>query len=139
VIHIKASGKTVDGMHNWQYTDEELDKLKDPDIKIAYLVNPSNPPSVALNPRERKKIIGIIKKDNPDLMFITDDVYGTFVKGFRSLMAEIPQNTLSVYSFSKYFGCTGWRLGIIALHEKNIYDRMIKELPENKKKALDKR
>ena len=139
VIHINATGKTVDGMHNWEYPDDELDKLKDPEIKIAYLVNPSNPPSVALSPRERKKIINIIKKDNPNLMFITDDVYGTFVKGFRSLMAEIPHNTLGVYSFSKYFGCTGWRLGVIALHEKNIYDRMIKELPESKKKALHKR
>jgi len=136
VIHINATGKNVDGIHSWEYPDEELEKLKDPAIKIAYLVNPSNPPSVALSPRERKKIINIIKIDNPNLMFITDDVYGTFVKGFRSLMAEIPHNTLGVYSFSKYFGCTGWRLGVIALHEKNIYDRMIKELPEAKKKAL---
>jgi len=136
VIHINATGKTNEGMHSWEYPDQELEKLKDPDIKIAYLVNPSNPPSVALSPRERKKIIDIIKKDNPNLMFITDDVYGTFVKGFRSLMAEIPHNTLGVYSFSKYFGCTGWRLGVIALHEKNIYDRMIKELPDAKKKTL---
>lgn len=139
VVHIKASGMTKDGFHNWEYPDEELEKLKDPDIKVAFLVNPSNPPSVALNPRERNKIIEIVEKDNPRLMFITDDVYGTFVSGFRSLMAEIPHNTLGVYSFSKYFGCTGWRLGVIALHEENIYDRMIRELPDNKKKALHKR
>lgn len=139
VIHINAIGKTSEGYHDWQFPDEELDKLKDPDIKIAYLVNPSNPPSVALSDRERRKIIQIIKKDNPNLMFITDDVYGTFVNGFRSLMAEIPQNTLCVYSFSKYFGCTGWRLGVIALHEKNVYDKMIRELPEDQKKALHKR
>jgi len=72
-------------------------------------------------------------------MFITDDVYGTFVEGFRSLMVEIPRNTLCVYSFSKYFGCTGWRLGVIALHETNIYDKMIRELPEEKKRALHDR
>jgi len=139
VTLINAKGLNKDGMHNWEYPDQELDKLKDPQIKVAYLVNPSNPPSVALSAKERKKIIGIIKKDNPNLMFITDDVYGTFVNGFRSLMAEIPHNTLGVYSFSKYFGCTGWRVGVIALHEKNIYDRLIKELPESKKKALHKR
>ncbi len=139
VVLIQAKGLTKDGMHNWEYPDKELDKLKDPQIKVAYLVNPSNPPSVTLSAGERKKIIGIIKKDNPNLMFITDDVYGTFVEGFRSLMAEIPHNTLGVYSFSKYFGCTGWRIGVIALHEKNIYDRLIKELPDNKKNALHKR
>ena len=26
-----------------------------------------------------------------------------FVPGFRSLMADLPQNTICVYSFSKYF------------------------------------
>ena len=139
VTLIQASGVNKDGMHNWEYPDKELDKLKNPQIKVAYLVNPSNPPSVALSTVERKKIIDIIKKDNPNLMFITDDVYGTFVNGFRSLMAEIPHNTLGVYSFSKYFGCTGWRIGVIALHEKNIYDKLIHELPENKKTALHKR
>lgn len=139
VVHINAKGLTKEGTHSWEFPDKELEKLKDPDIKVAYLVNPSNPPSVALNDRERKKIIDIIKKDNPELMFITDDVYGTFVNGFRSLMAEIPHNTLGVYSFSKYFGCTGWRLGVIALHEKNIYDKMIKKLPKGKKNKLFKR
>ena len=30
-------------------------------------------------------------------MILTDDVYGTFVPGFRSLIAEIPHNTILVY------------------------------------------
>ena len=30
----------------------------------------------------------------------------------------------SVYSFSKYFGATGWRNAVIALHEDNIYDKI---------------
>jgi len=139
VIHISATGKDNEGQHSWEYPDSELNKLKNKKIKVAFLVNPSNPPSFQLNLRERKKIINIVKKDNPDLMFITDDVYGTFVDGFRSLMVEIPGNTLCVYSFSKYFGCTGWRIGVIALHEKNIYDRKIEELPESIKKKLSNR
>jgi aspartate 4-decarboxylase len=58
-------------------------------------------------------------------MLLTDDVYGTFVPGFRSLLGEFPRNTIGVYSYSKYFGCTGWRLGTIAVHEDNIFDEMI--------------
>jgi len=54
-------------------------------------------------------------------------------------MAEIPENVIGVYSFSKNFGCTGWRLGVIAVHENNIMDRMIAKLPEAWKKRLDKR
>ena len=62
-------------------------------------------------------------------MIISDDVYGTFIHGFRSLMADLPYNTIGVYSYSKYFGVTGWRLGTIALHENNVFDKLIKELP----------
>ena len=72
-------------------------------------------------------------------MLLTDDVYGTFVNDFRSLMGEIPRNTIGVYSYSKYFGCTGWRLGVIAIHQDNIFDEMIGKLPDNHMKALDKR
>jgi aspartate 4-decarboxylase len=72
-------------------------------------------------------------------MLLTDDVYGTFVDDFRSLLGELPQNTIGVYSYSKYFGCTGWRLGVIGIHENNIFDKMITELPEADVKALDKR
>jgi aspartate 4-decarboxylase len=44
-----------------------------------------------------------------------------------------------VYSYSKYFGCTGWRLGTIAIHENNIFDEMIENLPEETKELLDAR
>ena len=72
-------------------------------------------------------------------MLLTDDVYGTFVDDFRSLLGELPENTIGVYSYSKYFGCTGWRLGVIAVHEDNIFDKMIAKLPAEQLKALDKR
>jgi aspartate 4-decarboxylase len=66
-------------------------------------------------------------------------VYGTFVEDFRSLLGELPYNTIGVYSYSKYFGCTGWRLGVIAVHEDNIFDKKIAALPKPQLQALDKR
>jgi aspartate 4-decarboxylase len=83
--------------------------------------------------------VNLVKTKRPDLMLLTDDVYGTFVNDFRSLLGELPYNTIGVYSYSKYFGCTGWRLGTIAVHEKNIFDDMIAKLPAEHVKALDKR
>ena len=70
-----------------------------------------------------------MRTKRPDLIILTDDVYGTFVEGFRSLMADLPHNTIRVYSYSKYFGCTGWRLGVVAAHENNILDEKIAKLP----------
>ncbi len=34
----------ADPANGWQYSDEELDKLKDPAIKVFFCINPSNPP-----------------------------------------------------------------------------------------------
>ena len=113
--------------HTWQYSDEEIDKLADKRIKAFFLVNPSNPPSLAMRASSMKRLVKLVKTKRPDLIIITDDVYGTFVPGFRSLMAELPQNTIGVYSYSKHFGCTGWRLGVIAIHQK-FFDTMIAKL-----------
>lgn len=139
VTEISADQMTTDGLHTWQYKDEDIDRLRNPQIKALFITNPSNPPSYTLSPETAERIVNIVKKDNPNLMIITDDVYGTFSPHFRSLMAELPQNTLCVYSFSKYFGATGWRDAVIALHEENIFDRMIAHLPEEQKKILNKR
>ena len=139
VTEISADQMTKDGLHTWQYKDEDIDRLKDPKIKALFITNPSNPPSYALSPETTARIVDIVKNHNPNLMIITDDVYATFIPHFRSLTAEIPDNTLCVYSFSKYFGATGWRLAVVALHENNLYDKMIARLPEEKKEILNKR
>lgn len=125
--------------NRFQYTDSELKKLEDHKVKAFFIVNPGNPTGVAMSKDTIKKIANLVKTKRPDLMILTDDVYGTFVQDFRSLLGELPQNTIGVYSYSKYFGCTGWRLGVIAIHEDNIYDRMISTLPDAQLKALDKR
>lgn len=138
VTYIHGSGKDKDGNSTFQYPDEELDKLGDKSIKAFFIVNPSNPTSVEISDHSRKYITKVVKNLNPNLMILTDDVYGTFVPGFNSLMNELPQNTLCVYSFSKYFGATGWRLGVIALYEDNIYDDMLSAIPQKDKDRLAK-
>lgn len=139
VTEISANQMTIDGRHTWQYSDEDIDRLKDPRIKALFVTNPSNPPSYALSPSTAARIVNIVKNDNPNLMIITDDVYGTFTPHFRSLMADLPHNTLCVYSFSKYFGATGWRNAVIALHQDNLFDKMLARLPEETKAILHKR
>ena len=107
---------------------DDLEKLLNPDIKAFFVVNPGNPSAIALS-QETIDRIGAILEKRPDLILLTDDVYGTFVPGFRSLMGAFPHNTIGVYSYSKYFGCTGWRLGVIAVHEDNIFDELIARHP----------
>lgn len=139
VVNIYADQFDKDGLHTWQYTDEQLDKLRDPKVKLVFLVNPSNPPSYRLSDDNLAKIVDIVKNDNPNLMIVTDDVYGTFAKDFKSLMYVLPQNTLCVYSYSKYFGATGWRVAAIGLAKENLYDRLIAAQPEDERADLRRR
>ncbi|HWC61441.1 MAG TPA: bifunctional aspartate transaminase/aspartate 4-decarboxylase [Verrucomicrobiae bacterium] len=134
IINVNAAQE-----NRFQFSDEEIKKLEDPKIKIFFLVNPGNPSSMAVSPEVISKLVRLVKMKRPDLMILTDDVYGTFVKNFRSLMADLPQNTIGVYSYSKYWGCTGWRLGVIAVHEDNIFDQMIARLPRDDREILNER
>jgi aspartate 4-decarboxylase len=123
----------------WQIPDSEIEKLADPKIKALYLVNPTNPTSVSLNKESLGKIVKLIKEKQQNLIVLTDTVYATFVDEFHTLLSEVPENTICVYSYSKYFGVTGWRLGVIMLHENNIIDRMIAALPPEEKAELNER
>ncbi|MGM8286981.1 aspartate 4-decarboxylase [Clostridium perfringens] len=138
-IYIHASEINEEGSYTWQYPEEELNKLKDPSIKALFLVNPSNPPSMAIHDKSKELLNDIVTNYNPNLMIISDDVYGTFVNKFQSLVADLPHNSIGVYSYSKYFGVTGWRLGTLALYEDNIFDKLISELPSEKKEMVNKR
>ncbi len=139
IVTVSANKVEADGYHYWQYPDSELDKLRDPSVKLVCLINPSNPPSYRLSDHNLDTFVDIVRKDNPDLMVVTDDVYGTFATNFRSLMYVLPYNTLCVYSFSKYFGATGWRLAVVAAAKENVYDSRLSRLPEAGKKELRRR
>ena len=82
-----------------------------------------------ISPETAQKIKNIVTAKNPQLMIVTDDVYSSFADDYRSLFDTIPYNTICSYSFSKYFGCTGWRLGVIGVHRKNVFDDMIAAMP----------
>ncbi len=133
-VHVET-----DEEDGFQLTNDAVEKLKDPKVKAFFLVNPGNPSSVALSTASLRKLSDLVENHRPDLIVLTDDVYGTFVHDFTSVMGHLPRNTIGVYSYSKYFGCTGWRLGVIAVAQDNIFDLKLADHPDEIKQALDKR
>src|SRR5690606_27173971 len=67
VVEVSASRGTEGDFHTWDYDDAELDKLADPSVRMVCLVNPSNPPSVALSERSLERIRDIVDRRNRDL------------------------------------------------------------------------
>ena len=139
ITYIHANEVDKNGFCTYQYSISEMEKLKDTDIKAVFLVNPNNPASIALDSKSREYLMDIVHNNNPNLMIITDDVYCTFVNNFKSVLSELPYNTLGVYSFSKYFGVTGWRLGTIMMEKHNIFNDLLSSHSEEIQLELDKR
>jgi len=125
IVEVVADGRDADGNHTWQFSDDELAKLADPDVAALFVINPSNPPSVMLSDETLDRLAAIVTEHNPTLVIVTDDVYATFVDGFRSIVTVLPTNTIVVYSFSKLFGATGWRLGVVGMGDDHVVDRII--------------
>ena len=137
IVTLYASLRDEQGNPLWQFPDEELEKIIDPRIRLLCLVNPSNPPSVAMCKDSLRKLQQIVEQNRPDLMMITDDVYAPFVEDYQSVMAYLPHNTVCIYSFSKFFGVTGWRLGVIAMDKDNVFDHNFHLLPKVTRAKID--
>ena len=129
--------KSIESDH-WQLKAEAVEALNDSEVKALILVNPSNPGSVALSNPTLEALKDAVKR-NPSLMVITDEVYSTFASEFRSVYSVIPYNTLLVYSYSKLYGATGWRLGVLGINKDNVFDELISKLPKRQKDEVDRR
>jgi aspartate 4-decarboxylase len=139
VIELRASALRGDGSHSWQFPDAEIDRLADRRIKLLVIVNPSNPPSVALHPHSVARLARVVRAHNRELIVVSDDVYATFVPGYRSLLAALPRNTIGIYSFSKFYGVTGWRLGVVALHADHVVEGRLIQQPARRRRAVARR
>ncbi len=119
-----------DEKRGWHTPPQEIERVRDPTVKALLLVNPSNPTAISLDAATLEAIAALVRTERPDLMVITDDVYATFAPGFVSLAALIPHNTVLIDSCSKFWGTTGWRLGVLALHRDNVFDERIRAMDE---------
>jgi len=66
VVQIRAPQE-----NKFQFTDEEIKKLEDPKVKAFFVVNPSNPPGMALSKETIAKLANLVKTKRPDLMILT--------------------------------------------------------------------
>jgi aspartate 4-decarboxylase len=122
----------ADETNNWEISQEEIGKICDSKMKVLLLINPSNPSGLSLSASSVRMIAASVRKKNPNLIILEDNTYSPFVKEFNSFFNVLPRNTIGLFSFSNYFGTTGWRLGTIAMHNSNIIDSIfLKKAPED--------
>jgi aspartate/methionine/tyrosine aminotransferase len=88
-----------------------------PATRGVLLASPSNPTGTSIAPDELARIVEIVRAR--DGVCIVDEIYQglSYDPAFGRTALALGDDVISVNSFSKYFGMTGWRLGWLVLPE----------------------
>jgi aspartate/methionine/tyrosine aminotransferase len=90
---------------------EDLEAAVTDDTKLIYLVDPNNPTGAIQTRQEIEAIARIAQKAG--IYVIHDCTYRHFAQGHTLLAPHYPEGTLTTYSFSKWLGLAGLRVGAI--------------------------
>lgn len=109
----------------WTFDIETYKKAITPKTKAIFYCNPNNPTGTIYT-KEQLLDLGELAQQN-DLFLISDEVYKDFVfEGDKIFsLAEIPElrkNMIRIFSFSKTFAMTGWRVGYLHSDESIVQE-----------------
>ena len=95
----------------WLPNPEEIEKQITPNSRAMILVSPSNPTGTMIGDDLMRELLDLARQHN--LWVISDEVYDeiTFGKPAVSAYGIDPDRVISVFSFSKTYAMTGWRIG----------------------------
>lgn len=95
--------------NNYKLTPELVEKNMNENTKMIILIDPLNPLGTSYNQEEIKKFARIAKEN--DIYLIHDITYKDFARKHYLAADYAPENTLTIYSFSKIFAMAGERIG----------------------------
>ncbi|MFP4539554.1 MAG: pyridoxal phosphate-dependent aminotransferase [Candidatus Paceibacterota bacterium] len=113
----------LDEQNGWSFDVERYKDSITEKTKAIFYCNPNNPTGTIYTKRQLLELADLAEKY--DLFLISDEVYKDFIydrKDFFSL-AEIPElrkRVIRIFSFSKAFAMTGWRVAYLHSDEDNV-------------------
>jgi aspartate/methionine/tyrosine aminotransferase len=99
-----------------------------PKTKVIYIVDPNNPLGSACTEEQIEEIVAIATSAGAWL--IHDCTYRHFAYDHHLAARVDPERTLTVYSFSKWLGLAGLRVGAIVSHP-DVIERLAAAPPNN--------
>jgi aspartate/methionine/tyrosine aminotransferase len=117
----------VEGQDNFDVDIEMLEKRITPKTKLLILNDLQNPTGAECSTEELQQLAEIVRKYN--LCVLCDEAYFDIrYEGKSNSFASLPgmaERCVILYTFSKKFAMTGWRLGA-AIGPKNVIDVIAK-------------
>ena len=116
-----------EGKDNFELDIDEIEKKITPNTKLIVVNDLQNPTGAEASPRELEALADLIERH--DLFVLCDEAYFDIRYEGKSLsLAALPgmaQRCLLLYTFSKKFAMTGWRLGA-SIGPKEVIDVIAK-------------
>ncbi|MEM2691594.1 MAG: pyridoxal phosphate-dependent aminotransferase [Candidatus Bathyarchaeia archaeon] len=122
---VLAGGKPVyyplKEKNNFHAEANDIAKRITPKTKAIIINSPSNPTGAVLREKELKSIADIVLEH--DLYVISDEAYENILyDGVNHVsiasLPEMKERTVSIFTFSKTYAMTGWRIGFVVAPEE---------------------
>jgi aspartate/methionine/tyrosine aminotransferase len=114
--------------HGYRLAPERLAAAITPMTKVIYLVDPNNPLGSACTAAEIDGIIAAARAAGAYL--IHDCTYRHFAYDHTLAATRYPERTITVYSFSKWLGLAGMRVGAVVAHP-DLIEQLASAPPNN--------
>ncbi len=124
VIEIPIYGRE----YNYRLSVEQLDAAVDEHTRIIYLVDPNNPLGVCYTAAEIEGFTAIARRAGA--YFVHDCTYRHFADAHTLAARFYPERTITIYSFSKWLGLAGLRVGALVA-SPDVVERLAAAPPNN--------
>ncbi|QTL02424.1 pyridoxal phosphate-dependent aminotransferase [Aquabacter sp. L1I39] len=114
--------------YGYRLAPERLKAAITPKTKVIYVVDPNNPLGTACTAQEIADIAAVAREAGAYL--IHDCTYRHFAYEHHLAAAVYPERTLTIYSFSKWLGLAGMRVGAV-VSTPEIIARLADAPPNN--------
>ncbi len=114
--------------HGYRLAPERLKAAITPKTKVIYLVDPNNPLGSACTAAEIDAIAAIAREAGAYL--IHDCTYRHFAYDHTLAATRYPERTITIYSFSKWLGLAGMRVGAVVAHP-DVIEQLASAPPNN--------
>jgi aspartate/methionine/tyrosine aminotransferase len=113
---------------NYRLAPERLAAAITPNTRMIYIVDPNNPLGVACTKSEIEHITAIARRAGAWL--VHDCTYRHFARDHHLVALHYPERTITTYSFSKWLGLAGLRVGAI-IADADVVERLATAPPNN--------
>ena len=110
---------------NFAFNEEAFEACLSLRTRAILYCNPNNPTGTVFSEAETRALVALAERHN--LFLIIDEAYKDFVYTPEAYfspaqVAEVRQRIVRIFTFSKAYGMTGWRVGYLHSDARNVQE-----------------